>query len=96
MVGADSLCNSAQGQVSFEGGGCTGKNHLISSLQKTNVSQVPPSAPTSPLQDPIPTLGQSHGAVWGRWGVGYRANIIRKGKEEKQTEQPGLALNKHC
>lgn len=54
---------------------------------------------------PVPTVGQSHGAAWGptgrpparhgERGRGRKANIIRKGKDEKQTEQPSLALNKY-
>lgn len=31
----------------------------------------------------------------GERGRGHKANIIREGKDEKQTEQPSLALNKH-
>lgn len=31
----------------------------------------------------------------GERGQGHKANIIRKGKDEKQTEQPSLALNKY-
>lgn len=54
---------------------------------------------------PIPTVGQSHGVAWGptgrlparhgERGQGRKANIIRKDKDEKQTEQPSLALNKY-
>lgn len=49
-----------------------------------------------------PTAGQSCGGPIGRpptqheeRGGGHNANIIRKGKDEEQTEQPSLALNKH-
>lgn len=30
-----------------------------------------------------------------RQGQGHKANIIRKDKDEEQTEQPSLALNKY-
>lgn len=35
------------------------------------------------------------GAEERRLGQGHKANIIRKGKDKKQTEQPSLALNKY-
>lgn len=54
-----------------------------------------PLLPHSPLRIPSPLWGRDMEQCGGPGVGGHRTNIIRKGKEEKQTEQPGLALNRY-